>query len=237
MYRKIENQHRLSHEVAARIKTLIRGEKLKPGDKLPNEMELTRLFGVSRQTVREAVKTLVSQNISEIVRGRGTFVSQTPGIASDPLGLEFINSGDLHLSLIEARLLLEPPVARLAAEKAEAEDIERIGEHVQEMEDIVKRREVGMPIELEFHRSIAEATKNPVIMRIVPVIMDSIVKTYKDAPRTLEDHKQALEEHRHIFNGIREKDPEAAFAAMSRHLSNSYRRTLSKRRKKAGQAG
>jgi GntR family transcriptional repressor for pyruvate dehydrogenase complex len=230
MYQRIENQHRLSHEVATRIKALIQDAKIKPGDKLPNEMELTRLFGVSRPTVREAVKSLVSQNIIEIVRGRGTFVSQTPGIASDPLGLEFISSGDLHLALIEARLLLEPPVARLAAEKAEAEDIERIAVHVREMEEIVARREVGVTTELEFHRSIAEATKNPVIMRIVPVIMDSIVKTYKDAPRTLEDHRQALEEHRGIYEEIRGKDPEAAFAAMSRHLSNSYRRTLRRRR-------
>jgi GntR family transcriptional repressor for pyruvate dehydrogenase complex len=237
MYKKIENQHRLSHEVADQIKTLIRGEKLKPGDKLPSEMELTRLFGVSRPTVREAVKTLVSQNIIEIVRGRGTFVSQTPGISSDPLGLEFISAGDLHLSLIEARLLLEPPVAQLAAEKAEAADIERIAGHVHEMEDIVEHHRVDVTSELEFHRSIAEATKNPVIMRIVPVIMDSIVKTYKDAPRTSEDHRQALDEHRHIFEGIRAGDPEAAFAAMRRHLSNSYRRTLSKRRKKAGQSG
>ena len=191
MYKKIENQHRLSHQVAERIRGLIRDEKLKPGDKLPNEIELTRLFGVSRPTVREAVKALVSRNIIEILRGRGTFVSSTPGITSDPLGLYFINSGDLHLSLIEARLLLEPPVARLAAEKGEAEDIERIGLHVQEMADIVTRREVGMSIELEFHRSIAEATKNPVIMRIVPIIMDSIVKTYKDAPRTLVDLSQS----------------------------------------------
>jgi DNA-binding FadR family transcriptional regulator len=53
MYKKIENQHRISHEVAARIRTRIRQEKLKPGDKLPNEIELARLFGVSRPTVRE----------------------------------------------------------------------------------------------------------------------------------------------------------------------------------------
>lgn len=231
MYKKISNQKRLSHEVANQIKTLIRNEMLKPGEKLPNEMELTKLFGVSRSTVREAVKSLASQNIIEIVRGKGTFVSQNPGISSDPLGLDFVLNGDLHLSLIEVRLIIEPAVARLAAERGTPKDIERIGRFIHEMEDIVGRHEVGIGTELEFHRSIAEATENPVIMRIVPVIMDAIVKTYSDAPRTSDDHRQALQEHIKIYEGIEERSPEKAFQAMSQHLENSYQRTMSKRAK------
>ncbi|UCB46074.1 MAG: FadR family transcriptional regulator [Spirochaetota bacterium] len=229
MYKKISNQKRLSHEVANQIKTLIRNEKLKPGDKLPNEMELTKLFGVSRSTVREAVKSLISQNIIEIIRGRGTFVSQNPGISSDPLGLDFVLDEDLHLSLIEVRLIIEPAVARLAAERGTPLDIERIGRFIHEMEDIVGRHEVGIGTELEFHRSIAEATENPVIMRIIPVIMDAIVKTYSDAPRTSDEHRQALLEHIKIYEGIKERDPEKAFQAMRRHIENSYQRTISKR--------
>ncbi|MGQ9616884.1 MAG: FadR/GntR family transcriptional regulator [Spirochaetota bacterium] len=229
MYKKISNQKRLSHEVETQIKALIRDEKLRPGDKLPNEMELATLFGVSRPTVREAVKSLVSQNIIEIVRGKGTFVSQNPGVSSDPLGLDFVLDGNLHLSLIEVRLIIEPAVARLAAERGSSEDIERIGQFIHEMEDTVGRHEVGMGTELKFHRSIAEATKNPVIMRIIPVILDAIIKTYRDAPRTSEEHKQALEEHMEIYKGIKQKDPEKAFQAMTHHLENSYRRTMSKR--------
>lgn len=229
MYKKITNQKRLSHEVANQIKALIRSEKLKPGDKLPNEMELTEFFGVSRPTVREAVKSLVSQNIIEIVRGKGTFVSQNPGISSDPLGLDFVLDDDLPLSLIEVRLIIEPAVARLAAERGSPADIKRIGRFVHEMEDIVGRHEVGMGTELEFHRSIAEATKNPVIMRIIPVILDAIIKTYRDAPRTSEDHRQALQEHIKIYEAIWERKPEKAYQAMSQHLENSYKRTMSKR--------
>ncbi len=236
MYEKIDNQRRLTHEVADRIRTLIRSEKLRPGEKLPNEMELCRLFGVSRPTVREAVKSLVSQNIIEIVRGKGTFVSKNPGVASDPLGLDFITDDTLHLSLIEARLLIEPPVARLAAEKASDADVERVGALVQEMAQVVDRHAVDMSTELEFHRSIAAATGNPVIMRIVPVILDSIIKTYKDYPRTSEDHREAFQEHAEIYKGIRGRDPEAAAAAMRRHLQKSYERTLRKRRKPARRA-
>lgn len=234
MYRRIPNERRLSLEVANRIKELIRKEKLKPGDKLPNEMQLAELFGVSRPTVREAVKSLVSQNIIEIQRGKGTFVSQTPGIASDPLGLDFLVGEDLHLSLIEVRHLIEPGVARLAAERGTPADVDRIGQYLQEMQQIVDRHEVGMGTELEFHRSIAEATENPVIMRLVPIIMDSIIKTYRDAPRTSEDHRQALSEHTEIFNAIKSRDKDGAYGAMERHLQESYRRTLARRRKKVG---
>ncbi len=98
MYRRIKNQNRLSDEVANRIKELILKKKLRPGNKLPNEMQLAELFGVSRPTIREAVKSLVSQNIIMILRGKGTFVSETPGIASDPLGLDFLIDDNFHVS-------------------------------------------------------------------------------------------------------------------------------------------
>lgn len=226
MYKKIVSQRRLPQEVATQIKDLILGKKLKPGDKLPNEMELSRLFGVSRPTVREAVKALMSQNIIEISRGKGTFISKTPGIVDDPLGLDFVTHPDLKLSLIEARLLIEPGAARIAAKNAEEEDVVRIEGFIRSMEEAVRRGEIDMDVELAFHRSIAEATKNPVIVRIVPVIIDAIIKTYRDAPRTNEDHKHALEEHIRITEAVKARDPSAAFKAMEHHLEMSYQRTL-----------
>ncbi|HOV37227.1 MAG TPA: GntR family transcriptional regulator, partial [Spirochaetales bacterium] len=69
MYKRIEIQEQLSSVVAKEIKNLIREQRLKPGDKLPNEMELSELFGVSRPTIREAIKSLLSQNVVSIQRG------------------------------------------------------------------------------------------------------------------------------------------------------------------------
>jgi GntR family transcriptional repressor for pyruvate dehydrogenase complex len=232
MYKPVSSQQGRTVEVATQIKDLIRGAQLKPGDKLPNEMELSRLFGVSRPTIREAVKTLMSQNMIEIVRGKGTFVSRMPGIIDDPLGLEFVMSPDLRLSLLEARLLIEPGAARLAAQKADKDDLASIERSVEAMSEIVRRREINMEIELDFHRSIAEATKNPVIIRIVPVIMDAIVKTYRDAPRTSDDHRHASEEHRAVFEAVKAKNPSRAFHAMQHHLEMGHQRTLFRLRKK-----
>ncbi|MFA6507825.1 MAG: FadR/GntR family transcriptional regulator [Treponemataceae bacterium] len=233
MYEKIAPEKQRSQVVEAQIKVLIRSEKLKPGEKLPNEMELSALFSVSRPTVREAVKSLISQNIVEIQRGKGTFVSKNPGLVDDPLGLDFVLNPNLRLCLIEARLVIEPGVARLATLNADEDDLRRIEGVVHEMEEIVRRNQVGMNIELDFHRSIAQATKNPVILRLVPVIVDSIVKTYRDAPRTSEDHRHALEEHIEIYEAIKSGNPETAYKAMERHLEKSYHRTLSKQAAKA----
>jgi DNA-binding FadR family transcriptional regulator len=220
-------KHR-SQEVAEHIKALIRGETIKPGEKLPNEIELCKTFSVSRPTVREAMKALSSQGIIEIRRGKGTFVTQVPGIAQDPLGLDFVLSPDLRLSLIEARRILEPGVAKLAAQNASDDNIDKILASVRDMEAIVYQHKVGINVELDFHRSIAEATKNPVIMRLVPIIVGSIIKTYSDAPRTSEDHRHALEEHILIYEAIAARNPNSAFKAMQDHLDASYNRTIAK---------
>lgn len=228
MYINLSKEPRRSQEVASHIKALIRDNKLKPGEKLPNEMELCGLFSVSRPTIREAVKVLVSQGIIEIRRGKGTYVRQMPGISEDPLGLDFVVNPNMRLVLIEARIIIEPGVARLAAQNADATAIAAIGASVQEMEEIVLQNKVNIEAELDFHRSIAEATKNPVITRLIPIIMESITKIYSDAPRTTEDHRQALEEHRLIYEAIAARDPERSFQAMQTHLEASHKRTLSK---------
>jgi len=228
MYTNLSSEKRRSQEVASHIKELIRDEELKPGEKLPSELELCALFSVSRPTVREAVKILVSQGIIEIRRGKGTFVSQEPGIAEDPLGLDFITTPNLRLTLIEARLIIEPGAARLAAQKADDTDIAKIAASLKAMEEVVYQHKVEIHTELDFHRSIAEATRNPVIMRIIPIIMASIVKTYQDAPRTSEDHRHAFEEHNVIYEAIAAHDPEGSYDAMQRHLEASYKRTIAR---------
>ncbi|HJX41421.1 MAG TPA: FadR/GntR family transcriptional regulator [Anaerolineales bacterium] len=226
MYKKLSSQNKLSHEAANYIRALIRSEQLKAGDKLPNEMQLAKSFGVSRPTVREAVQSLMSQNIIEIVRGKGTFVAQNTGMSRDPLGLDFLADPDLPLSLIEARRLIEPGVARLAAQRARAADVQKLERLLGEMKGIVTRDANWVRVEQEFHSSIARATQNPVIMRIVPVIVEAIVKSLHYAPRTPEDHRQAFREHSAILSAIREKSQEKAFQAMRQHLEASYRRTI-----------
>ena len=114
----------LSEKVAANIKELIVKNQYKPGSKLPNEMELAGQLNVSRSTVREAIKILMSKNILVIKRGRGTYVCERPGVATDPLGVTFMNKKDLLLYLFETRLLIEPAISELAAIRATEKNLE-----------------------------------------------------------------------------------------------------------------
>ena len=108
----------LTDRVADEIVRSIIGQKLKPGDKLPNEFELAKTLGVGRSTLREAIKTLVSRSVVEIRRGSGTFVSARSGVSEDPLGLEFLTDKvQVATDLLELRFLVEPRLASLAASR------------------------------------------------------------------------------------------------------------------------
>jgi DNA-binding FadR family transcriptional regulator len=226
VYKKLSSGQRLPQRVAAQIRGLIRSKKLKPGDKLPNEHELTRLFGVSRPTVREAVKLLASGNIVHIARGRGTFVSETPGIASDPLGLDLVSTWNLGAFLLEVRGIVEPTVARLAAERSRDADIDGLDRRVAEGEQALASSERWKAAELGFHRAVAQASRNPVIMRLLPVISEAILRTLRRGPATPADRREALVEHRRILAAIRARSPVGASRAMRRHLRESFRRSM-----------
>ena len=230
MYRRIVNSQRLSRAVSEQIRDLIKTEKIKPGEQLPSESELARLIGVSRPTVREAVKSLVSLNIVEIQRGRGTFVTQRPGLHSDPLGLEFVPEKNIHTYLIEFRQMIEPQVARLAAERADKRDVDALEQCLERMKEGLKLHEVHLANELDFHRTIAESARNPVVVRIVPMVLEAIRRTYHDAPRTSQDHGAAYEEHIAVLDAIRRGDPDTAERAMHRHLERSRERTIMRQR-------
>ncbi len=89
----------LSEKIVENIVDLIVKGLFKPGDKMPNELELSEELNISRATLREAIKTLESRNVLEVKRGIGTFVAEVPGLSKNPLGSEFINlsANPMHL--------------------------------------------------------------------------------------------------------------------------------------------
>ena len=107
-----ENQP-LAERVAEQIAQLIQERELKEGDRLPNEFDLAQELGVGRGTIREAVKQLVARNILTIQRGKGTFVTQNPGIVEDPFGFNYEQDQQkLGLDLLEIRMVIEPWIAQ-----------------------------------------------------------------------------------------------------------------------------
>ena len=153
----MSNSAMLADSTAQRIIKMIEEEnRFSIGDKLPNENDFAGELGVSRSTLREAIKVLTTNGMVEIKRGKGTFVTSTT----------IINSGDLNdiasglEDLFEMRLMFEPECAYLAAERATDEEIETICYYGEEIEKKILSGEDRTFEEQKFHESIANATHN-----------------------------------------------------------------------------
>ena len=192
----------------------------KAGEKLPNEFEMAEQLNVGRGTIREAVKILVSRNVVEIKRGRGTFVSETPGLMDDPLGFAFMeDKKSLALDICEVRMMIEPEIAALAALRATREQVEKIEEYAKEVEELFNQGKPYLEKDILFHAEIARATGNQVTTNLMPVIQSGIslfidVTDYSIANKTIVTHREVLE-------AIKRHDPEGASEAMKRHLENN----------------
>ena len=210
----------LSEKTAEKIKKLIIENKYQPGDKLPNEIELAETLNVGRSTIREAIKILISINIVEIKRGKGTFVCKNPGLIEDPFGVTFLNEKQLLQHLLETRLIFEPEIAALAARRATEEEIERLKENKITMEDNFKKGKTLLSDDVEFHRLIAKSTKNPVLQRIFPIINECISERYMTDIIPSYDGSTS-EYHQRIIDAIEQRDSEKAYAVMKRHIERA----------------
>ncbi|WP_457030720.1 FadR/GntR family transcriptional regulator [Kitasatospora sp. P5_F3] len=152
----------LTDRAIARIRQLIRDGELRPGAKLPPEQQLAAELGLSRNLMREAVKTLVVARVLEIRRGDGTYVtSLAPGLLLEGLGgaVELLQ-GDTVLELTEVRRLFEPVATGLAATRVTHEDLVEVERHLSAMRDARDDVELLNRHDAAFHRAVIRATGN-----------------------------------------------------------------------------
>ena len=187
------------------------------GDKLPTEVELMEVLGVGRNTVREALRILMSRNIVTIRQGSGTFISDKNGVADDPLGFSMIDDRrKLTEDLIQVRVMLEPPIAALAAQNATDEEIEELEEVLMEMENLIAQKKDYAEKDSQFHAQIANLSHNLVMTNLIPVITDGIRVFAGSVQKT--EYQQTLLSHRSIFEAIKGRRPVEAQQAMEFHL-------------------
>lgn len=209
---------KLSEKIAEEVKTMIKKNNMKPGDKLLSEEKLGEVFNVSRPTIREAMQLLKAENIVEIERGRGTFISEHTGVIKDPLGLEFVYDSSLVKDLLEARLIIEPPITFLAATRTVEKSIRDLGEIIKEMKLQTTQDESTADLDMKFHTLIAKCTGNNVLHRVVPIINESIVKGHDKTYGNNESLKRAIESHVNIFNAIKSRQPLVARYEAEKHI-------------------
>lgn len=220
---RISSKKELPAIAAERLRKIIIKKNMQPGDRFPSESELISLFGVSRSTIREAIKLLVAENVVEIRRGRGTFITRRPGLSKDPLGLHFADQHKLLQNLLETRMIIEPQVAYLAAQRATSRDIDMLERVVQQMQDAPDPKAVHAALDIQFHSLVAQCTQNEVLHRFLPIICESIREGYYETVTIEGSQERAMDSHLNILNAIKNRLPDVAKRETEKHITLTAR--------------
>jgi GntR family transcriptional regulator, transcriptional repressor for pyruvate dehydrogenase complex len=221
-------KNRVHEEVARQLESLILKD-LKPGDKLPAERELATMLGVSRSSIRDAMRRLELVGLVEPRQGSGTLVREvsTETLVS-PLANVIAHKRQLVGELLEFRQMLEPGMAARAAEHRTAEDLAKMEEILDRQERKVRGGGLAIEEDSEFHYRIATAARNSVVLKVVDVVMDLLRETRSRSLQSEGRPQRSMAGHRRILSAIRRGDPEAAEAAMRQHIRDVEKIVLDK---------
>lgn len=210
---------RIYEEIVRQLKAMIAEGRLKSGDRLPPERDLAEKFLVSRTSVREALRALESVGLIEIRPGEGTFVREASVEALvAPLALILLSQREMIGELFEARRLLEPAIAGLAASRAAADEIVEMERILDEQARAIAAGKTGLAQDAAFHAAIGTAAHNRAITRVVHAVMDLLAQSREEAIGTPGRPTRSHEDHRRILDAIRRRDPDAASSAMLDHI-------------------
>ncbi|WP_025689923.1 FadR/GntR family transcriptional regulator [Paenibacillus zanthoxyli] len=214
----------LSEHVAEDILAMITIEKkYTAGDKLPNENVLSAELEVSRTTLREAIRILVTHRVLEIRRGRGTYVKNHKELTGES-GLDELSALQLDVKdLYEMRLIFEPECAYYAAKRATDKELERILHYGRLEEELILQKEDRTEAEHAFHKSIAKATHNEFMNRLMPILYQAIDKGVPLSDIDKEMVQNTLQDHRMIMEFLAKRDAEGAKTAMKLHIIHAMR--------------
>lgn len=212
----------LSESIADDILTMITVEKrFQAGDKLPNENELSEELHVSRTTLREAIRILMTNNIVEIKRGKGTFVTehaQKTGYAQmNNLAQMNVNIKDLF----EMRLIFEPEIAYLAAKRATNKELQTILNFGKKIEEKILSGEDRTQEEQGFHKAIAKATHNEFMNKLIPIMLQAIQTGVVLLHKNESLSEKNIHDDRMIMEFLEERNAEGARIAMKLHIMHA----------------
>jgi GntR family transcriptional repressor for pyruvate dehydrogenase complex len=211
----------LTDEAILRIKEMILGGQLKPGDRLPREADLAVTLGLSRNSLREAVRALALINILDVRQGDGTYVtSLDPNLLLDVLTFVVdFHRDDSVLDCLRVRRILEPAAAAMAAQSVSPDEI-------QQMQDVIDAsRADATPEELltsdiEFHRLVGMASGNAVLASLIEGLSGPTNRARVWRGRTQAGaQERTIREHQAILEALAAGEPDLAHAAMVSHVA------------------
>ena len=213
---------RIAHEIGRRIA----GGGIREGDLIPRETELQEEFSASRQAVREALKVLGAKGMIEARRRAGTFVR--PRSAWHLLDPDVLAWHPVHAlpeqvlrDLVEMRRLIEPAAAGFAAERADAETLERIGQALERMRAGMDEPTAFYQADVDFHLAIFSASGNSLVDRLSTILRPLLEVSFKLQRETNRSFGQGFTVHADVFDAIVSGDPARARKAMERLLDRA----------------
>jgi GntR family transcriptional repressor for pyruvate dehydrogenase complex len=222
---------RAYEDIVTQIQDLIKKGRLKQGDQLPNEKELSETFKVSRSTVREAILSLETLSLVERRQGDGTYVidSHEDALVS-PLATALFGAKDDLIDIFYLRKIIEPEVAQIAAENATAEEIEELEKILREQENEVTRGGQEGQQDTTFHHLLARMAKNRVLERLSLALVDLLSETRDEYLQSEERKRGSLKGHHRILDTIKAHNGRAARTAMLKHLADVEKSVFNKKR-------
>jgi len=222
-------------DIVEQIRGLIEEGKLKSGDHLPSERELTETFRVSRTTVREAIRTLESMKLVKSRHGDGTYIlASNEEALVQPLAAALFSGKDDIIDIFFVRKIIEPYIARLAAENASPEEIEEMEKILREQAGLIERGENTVNADSAFHSVMARTAKNRVMERLLLAIVDLLRRTREEYLVDDKRAKKSLQGHWKVLESIRSRDCAVAQKSMLRHLEDIEGILFGKKKKRGG---
>jgi GntR family transcriptional regulator, transcriptional repressor for pyruvate dehydrogenase complex len=223
VFEPVHDNRALSEKIIAQISDALVAGELQPGDRLPPERELAEQFGVSRTVIRDAVKTLAGRGILHVKHGAGIFVTTSEenaigrlGALSDILPLQGVRLRDLF----EIRKVLEVEGAEWAARRRNDYHLERLRGILEDAHRNSENLEVLSERDVQFHVTIAEASQNLVLVRVMLTLLDLLAQSRRESLSIPGRAKLSLKDHERIVEEIEAQRHEGARETMLEHLTS-----------------
>ena len=214
---------RVNEKIVQAIQDQIRRGELKLGNRLPPERQLASLLGVSRGSVREALRALELSGVVRSRHGEGNFVAAVPGGGPTLPLVQFVERQRANLlDVFDARKTFEPQLAAVAAERASPGDVERLRAAVEEQERDLRNGDLEAAFRADrlFHQLIAEATRNQTLINLHGFLSDLVADGRREALENDARRAQSAVDHRRVYQAIARRNAAAASAAMRQHVEN-----------------
>jgi GntR family transcriptional repressor for pyruvate dehydrogenase complex len=204
--------------VLEQIKGQLMSGQLQPGDRLPTVSAMAVRMAVNPASVREAYRVLESMGLLDVTQGRGTFVTALPSDAAGVLQHFQLTEHQSLADLFEARLVLEPPIAALAAERASAAEVDAIRSTAREQDRLEREGQDFLEQDIRFHELLLTAAHNPVMGRMVSAVNELLLESRRRTLRIPGASVKAASYHTLVALAVQEGNPDQARALMAQHV-------------------